>query len=88
MEDVPGTLTRVAGLFARRAFNIHSLAVGQTEDPAISRITVATSVDAAEHAVHALAEFDLEYLRNWSLGLDLQIIVRTVRVVLFDRNAY
>ncbi len=36
----------------------------------------------------ARVEYDLEYLRNWSLGLDLQIIVRTVRVVLFDRNAY
>jgi putative colanic acid biosynthesis UDP-glucose lipid carrier transferase len=33
-------------------------------------------------------EYDLEYLRNWSLGLDLQIIVRTIRVVLFDRSAY
>lgn len=33
-------------------------------------------------------EYDLEYLRNWTLGLDLQIIVRTVRVMLFDRNAY
>lgn len=38
--------------------------------------------------MQARVEFDLEYLRNWSLGLDLQIIVRTVRVVLFDRNAY
>ena len=36
----------------------------------------------------ARVEYDLEYLRNWSIGLDLQIIVRTVRVVLFDRNAY
>jgi putative colanic acid biosysnthesis UDP-glucose lipid carrier transferase len=36
----------------------------------------------------ARVEFDLEYLRNWSLGLDLQIIVRTVRVAFFDRNAY
>jgi putative colanic acid biosynthesis UDP-glucose lipid carrier transferase len=33
-------------------------------------------------------EYDLEYLRNWSLALDLQIIVRTVRLVLFDRHAY
>jgi putative colanic acid biosysnthesis UDP-glucose lipid carrier transferase len=33
-------------------------------------------------------EYDLEYLRNWSLGLDLQIIVRTVRLVLFDRHAF
>lgn len=33
-------------------------------------------------------EYDLQYLRNWSLALDLQIIVRTVRLMLFDRNAY
>jgi putative colanic acid biosynthesis UDP-glucose lipid carrier transferase len=33
-------------------------------------------------------EYDLEYLRNWSLALDLQIIVRTVRLVFFDRNAH
>ncbi len=33
-------------------------------------------------------EFDLEYLRNWSLTLDLQIIIRTVRLMVFDRNAY
>jgi len=36
----------------------------------------------------ARVEYDLEYLRNWSLALDLQIIVRTVRLVLFDRHAY
>ena len=36
----------------------------------------------------ARVEYDLEYLRNWSLGLDLQIIVRTIRVMFFDRNAY
>jgi putative colanic acid biosysnthesis UDP-glucose lipid carrier transferase len=36
----------------------------------------------------ARVEYDLEYLRNWSLGLDLQIIARTIRVAFFDRNAY
>ena len=41
----PGVLARISALFSRRGFNIDSLAVGQTEDPAISRITVATSVD-------------------------------------------
>lgn len=46
VENKPGVLTRVAGLFARRAFNIYSLAVGETEDPQISRITLV--VDAAE----------------------------------------
>jgi len=38
--------------------------------------------------MQARVEYDLEYLRNWSLGLDLQIIVRTIRLVFFDRNAY
>jgi putative colanic acid biosynthesis UDP-glucose lipid carrier transferase len=38
--------------------------------------------------MQARVEYDLEYLRNWSLGLDLQIIIRTIRLVLFDRNAY
>ena len=38
--------------------------------------------------MQARVEYDLEYLRNWSLGLDLQIIVRTIRLVLFDRQAY
>ena len=45
VEDTPGLLTRVAGLFARRGFNIHSLAVGVTEVPGISRITVVVDVD-------------------------------------------
>ena len=46
VENKPGVLTRVAGLFARRAFNIHSLAVGPTEHDDVSRITVVVDVDA------------------------------------------
>jgi putative colanic acid biosynthesis UDP-glucose lipid carrier transferase len=38
--------------------------------------------------MQARVEYDLEYLRNWSLGLDLQIIARTIKLVFFDRNAY
>ncbi|ASN39672.1 acetolactate synthase small subunit [Paeniglutamicibacter terrestris] len=45
VEDVPGVLTRVASLFARRAFNIHSLAVGPTENKGISRITVVVDAE-------------------------------------------
>ncbi|WP_430592475.1 acetolactate synthase small subunit [Humidisolicoccus flavus] len=45
VEDKPGLLTRVAGLFARRGFNIESLAVGPTEVPNLSRITVVVDVD-------------------------------------------
>jgi acetolactate synthase-1/3 small subunit len=46
VEDKPGVLTRVASLFARRAFNIHSLAVGPTEVPGMSRMTVVVDADA------------------------------------------
>lgn len=45
VEDKPGVLTRVAGLFARRAFNIDQLAVGNTEVPGLSRITVVVDAD-------------------------------------------
>ena len=44
VENRPGVLARVAGLFAARGFNIHSLAVGTTEDPALSRMTVVVDV--------------------------------------------
>jgi acetolactate synthase-1/3 small subunit len=49
VENRPGVLTRCAGLFARRGFNIDSLAVGTTEDPRRSRITI--RVDCSQHSV-------------------------------------
>ena len=45
VENKPGVLARVAGLFSRRGFNIHSLAVGPTESPDISRMTIVVAVD-------------------------------------------
>ena len=45
VEDKPGLLTRVAGLFARRGFNIESLAVGKTEVPGLSRITIVVDAE-------------------------------------------
>ena len=45
VEDEAGVLTRIAGLFARRGFNIESLAVGQAESTGISRITMVVSGD-------------------------------------------
>lgn len=49
VENKPGVLTRVAGLFARRAFNIDTLAVGPTDDDSISRITL--TLDGAVHPI-------------------------------------
>jgi acetolactate synthase-1/3 small subunit len=45
VEDKPGVLARIAGLFSRRGFNIESLAVGPTELPEVSRITIVVSVE-------------------------------------------
>jgi acetolactate synthase-1/3 small subunit len=49
VENKPGVLARVAELFARRGFNIESLAVGTTEKPEISRMTIV--VDVEEHSL-------------------------------------
>ena len=48
MEDKPGVLNRVAGLFRRRNFNIESLAVGHSETPGISRMTFVVEGDARQ----------------------------------------
>jgi acetolactate synthase-1/3 small subunit len=45
VEDRPGVLTRIAGLFSRRGFNIESLAVGPTEHDGISRMTIVVNVE-------------------------------------------
>ena len=49
VENKPGVLTRVAGLFARRGFNIDTLVVGPTDDPTLSRITM--TLDGAVHSI-------------------------------------
>jgi acetolactate synthase-1/3 small subunit len=45
VEDKPGVLARIAGLFARRGFNIDSLAVGKAEEPGLSRMTIVVRVE-------------------------------------------
>ena len=47
MENEPGALSRVVGLFAQRGYNIESLTVAPTEDPTLSRLTVTTIGDDA-----------------------------------------
>ena len=48
VENRAGTLSRVSGLFSRRGFNIDSLTVGETEDPSVSRMTIAVTGDDTE----------------------------------------
>jgi len=47
VEDKPGVLARIAGLFSRRGFNIESLAVGPTEHPEVSRMTIVVNVESS-----------------------------------------
>jgi acetolactate synthase-1/3 small subunit len=59
VENKPGVLTRITGLFARRGFNINTLAVGPTDDDAISRITITLdgavqSIDQVTKQLHKL----------------------------------
>jgi acetolactate synthase-1/3 small subunit len=49
VENKPGVLTRIAGLFARRGFNIDTLAVGPTDDESVSRMTIV--LDGANHPI-------------------------------------
>src|SRR3954462_9578610 len=49
VENKPGVLARIAGLFSRRGFNIDTLAVGPTDDPTMSRITL--TLDGALHPI-------------------------------------
>ena len=60
-DDEPGVLNRVASLFRRRAFNIHSLTVGPTEQAGVSRMTLV--VDTDDHGA-ARAQANLEKLLN------------------------
>jgi acetolactate synthase-1/3 small subunit len=54
MQDQPGVLTRAVSLFRRRGYNIASLAVGHTETPGISRMTVVVESDDVEQVVKQL----------------------------------
>lgn len=54
VENQPGVLSKVAGLFGRRGFNIDSLAVGVTEDPEVSRMTIV--VDGDEYTVEQVSK--------------------------------
>lgn len=54
VQDQPGVLARISALFSRRGYNIQSLAVGTTETPGISRMTIVVDVD--EHALEQITK--------------------------------
>ncbi len=60
VENKAGVLARVSGLFARRGFNIFSLAVAPTEDERFSRITIVVDVESAplEQIIEAAVQAD------------------------------
>lgn len=62
VEDKPGVLNRVASLFRRRNFNIESLAVGHSEQPGVSRMTIVT--DEVEHLRRSVIRANLLKLIN------------------------
>ena len=91
VENKPGVLTRVAALFARRAFNIHSLAVGPTEHPEISRITVVVDADELpleqvtkqlNKLIHVLKIVELEQ----SASVQRELLLVKVRADLAQRS--
>src|ERR687889_1638004 len=72
VEDKPGVLARVSSLFSRRGFNIDSLAVGPTEDPGISRMTIVVNVE----------ELPLEQVTK-----QLNKLVNVIKIVELDPEA-
>src|SRR5213595_4176704 len=59
VENKPGVLARVAGLFSRRGFNIDTLAVGPTDDPSVSRVTL--TLDGAVHPIDQVTKRSEEH---------------------------
>jgi acetolactate synthase-1/3 small subunit len=74
-DDEPGVLTRVASLFRRRSFNIHSLTVGPTERAGVSRMTVVVDTD------EATARRAVEHLRKLVNVLEVQQLGHSSKVM-------
>ena len=81
-DDEPGVLTRVASLFRRRSFNIHSLTVGPTERPGVSRMTVVVDTDeaTARRAVEHLRKL-VNILEVQQLGIGRSNVVRDLALI-------
>ena len=97
VDNEPGVLSRVAGFFSGRGFNIDSLCVSETNDPLISRITLVTygsCVRIAQDAVEQLKEFDIQVelidvqtLLPFDLNHTIvESVKKTNKVVFFDED--
>ena len=84
VENNPGVLSRVVGLFSRRGFNIHSLSVGTTQDPQVSRITIEVNGDAqiVEQVSKQLSKI-MEVIKIKTLR-DSEIVKRGLSLVKVD----
>ena len=64
VENQPGVLAHVSGLFSSRGFNIQSLAVGETDDPRYSRMTIVVKVEKGDESILEQIRKQLEKLIN------------------------
>ena len=86
VEDKPGVLTRIAGLFRRRGFNIESLTVGHSETPGISRMTLVVLGDdlMVEQLIKQL--YKLINVVKVTDVTDEQIVVRELALIKVTAN--
>jgi acetolactate synthase-1/3 small subunit len=79
VENKPGVLARISSMFARRGFNIHSLAVGPTADPSLSRMTVVVDGPEMEQIIKQLYKL-VHTVKVTELG-PLEAIEREIMLV-------
>jgi len=94
VENSPGVLARVAGLFSRRAYNIDSLAVGPTENPDISRMTIVINVEShsLEQVIRQLDKLVTELLlvkisATSKNRFDVDAVLETYGAVIVDEDS-
>jgi acetolactate synthase-1/3 small subunit len=86
VENHAGVLSRVSGLFSRRGFNIDSLAVGVTDDPAVSRITIVA--DGDDHTAQQLEKQLnklIDTIKVKTLGED-ELLSRELQMIKISAN--
>jgi acetolactate synthase-1/3 small subunit len=85
VEDKPGVLARVAALFARRGFNIHSLAVGPIHETGRSRITLVVDADQTEQITKQLHKL-VNIIKVTEFGMD-ESVEREIMLVRINADA-